>query len=205
MGAAVVDGVAYFPDWKGNVYAVKTSNGTEVWSHQLTDYGLPPLPPPAAYRSRTTPAVADGRVYIGTQPGAWLLAIDADTGALLWKKQVESDDPYAIISTSPAVHRGVVYTGVASLAEGGTLLGVNDIAASGPRGSAVAVNASNGHLVWKTYMAPLGYYGAGIWGSNPVVDVERNSLYGLGYGVVALYVAVVPQRKVDCLFWGCAH
>ena len=26
-------------------------------------------------------------------------------------------------------------------------------------------------------MAPLGYYGAGVWGSNPVVDEERNSIY----------------------------
>ena len=36
--AAVVNGVAYFPDWAGNLYAVNTSNGKLVWSHQFSDY-----------------------------------------------------------------------------------------------------------------------------------------------------------------------
>ncbi len=170
--AAVVGGVAYFPDWSGNLYAVKTASGSLVWQHQLTDYGLG-----STARSRNTPAVVDGRLYLGTQPGAWLLAIDAKTGTLLWKTQLESTDPYAILSTSPAVHNGVVYTGVASLAEGGTFVGVGNIAAQGPRGSAVAVDAINGSIVWKTYMAPMGYYGAGVWGSHPAVDVERNAVY----------------------------
>jgi len=170
--AAVVNGFAYFPDWKGNLYAVNAGSGKQVWSRQLIDYGLT-----SGARSRTTPAVVDGRLYIGTQPGAWLLAINAATGNLLWKSQLESNDPYAIISTSPAVRNGRVYTGVASLAEGGGLVGVSDISAAGPRGSAVAVDALTGSIVWQTYMAPMGYYGAGVWGSNPVVDVARNSVY----------------------------
>jgi polyvinyl alcohol dehydrogenase (cytochrome) len=170
--AAVVGGVAYFPDWTGRLYAVNAGNGKLIWSRSLTDYGLP-----SGTKSRTTPAVANGRLYIGTQPGAWLLAIDAATGNLLWMEQQERNDPYAIISTSPAVSNGVVYTGVASLAEGGTLVGIPDISAHGPRGSVVAVDAANGTPVWKTYMTPLGYYGAGVWGSNLAVDVGRNTVY----------------------------
>jgi polyvinyl alcohol dehydrogenase (cytochrome) len=170
--AAVVSGVAYFPDWKGNLYAVKTLNGKAVWSHHLTDYGLA-----SAARSRTTPAVVGGKLYVGTQPGAWLLAIDAATGDLLWKAQLETNDPFAIISSSPAVHNGRIYTGVASLAEGGTLVGVSSIEDAGPRGSAVAVDAATGEIAWKTYMTPVGYYGGGVWGSNPVVDTARNRVY----------------------------
>ena len=60
--AAVVDNVAYFPDWAGNLYAVRASNGTLVWSHQLSDYGLA-----AGTVSPTSPAVMNGVVYIGTQ------------------------------------------------------------------------------------------------------------------------------------------
>ena len=60
--AAVVSGVAYFPDWAGNIYAVNTSNGSLIWSHQLSDYGLA-----AGTVSRTSPAVSGGVVYIGTQ------------------------------------------------------------------------------------------------------------------------------------------
>src|SRR5262245_43221896 len=31
--AAVVDGVVYFPDWLGNLYAVNASDGTLKWGH----------------------------------------------------------------------------------------------------------------------------------------------------------------------------
>ena len=61
--AAVVQGVAYFPDWGGYLWAVNTQTGKAVWSHQLSDYGLP-----ANTHSRTSPAVANGIVYVGT-PG----------------------------------------------------------------------------------------------------------------------------------------
>jgi polyvinyl alcohol dehydrogenase (cytochrome) len=39
--AAVVNGVAYFPDWGGYLWAVNANNGKLVWSHPLSDYGLP--------------------------------------------------------------------------------------------------------------------------------------------------------------------
>jgi polyvinyl alcohol dehydrogenase (cytochrome) len=101
--AAVVNGVAYFPDWGGYLWAVNTSNGKAIWGHQLADYGLP-----AGTTSRTTPALdANGStVYVGTQAtpqGAWLLAINAKTGLLVWKTVLDSD-PYAIDTTSPAIY-----------------------------------------------------------------------------------------------------
>src|SRR5215472_12126048 len=75
--AAVVNGVAYFPDWAGNIFAVNTSNGKALWSHQLSDYGLA-----AGTVSRTSPAVANNVVYVGTQynpsgPTGYMLAINA--------------------------------------------------------------------------------------------------------------------------------
>src|SRR5207237_9557919 len=34
-----VDGDAvYFPDWAGNLFAVKKNNGHLIWSHKLSDY-----------------------------------------------------------------------------------------------------------------------------------------------------------------------
>lgn len=173
--AAVVNGVAYFPDWAGNLYAVNTSDGSQVWGHQLSDYGLTGSFN-GVFHSRTTPAVAGGTLYVGTQEGAYLLAIDAASGTLLWKTQVETSDPFAIITTSPAVSNGVVYTGVASTAEGATLYGAYPIPGSA-RGSAVAVNAATGAIQWKSYMVPAGYTGGGVWGSNLVVDVARNSVF----------------------------
>ena len=181
--AAVVKGVAYFPDWgpvlnpanpaltgTSTLWAVSAGNGKVLWSHQLSDYGLP-----ANTHSRTSPAVVGGTLYIGTQEGAYLLAIDAASGALLWKTRLEPGDPYAIVTTSPSVYRGVVYTGVASIAEGGAAYGIFSIPAV--RGSAVAVDALTGAIQWKTYTIPPGYSGGGVWGSHPVVDPARNLVF----------------------------
>jgi polyvinyl alcohol dehydrogenase (cytochrome) len=81
--AAVVNGVVYFPDWGGNIWAVNANNGQLVWGHQLSDYGLA-----VGTISRTSPAVIDGIVYIGTQyntsgPTGWLLAINAGNGNMI--------------------------------------------------------------------------------------------------------------------------
>jgi polyvinyl alcohol dehydrogenase (cytochrome) len=168
--AAVVNGVAYFPDWGGNLTAVNANNGKAVWSHQLSDYGLP-----ASTHSRTSPAVVNGVLYTGTQEGGWLLAINAQTGALIWKMQPEPTGPFPVITASPTVIAGIVYTGVASTEE--------DVAVSPTypcctaRGSVVAVNALNGKIIWKTYTIPTGYSGGSVWGSNPVVDLLRGTVF----------------------------
>src|SRR5271154_1285514 len=73
--AAVVNGVAYFPDWGGNLWAINVTSGAVVWHHLLSDYGLP-----QGTVSRTSPAVLGNVVYIGTQQGAYMLAINAQTG-----------------------------------------------------------------------------------------------------------------------------
>jgi polyvinyl alcohol dehydrogenase (cytochrome) len=175
--AAVVDGVAYFPDWGGNLWAVNTKNGTKVWGRQLSDFGLTGSFT-GVYNSRTSPAVANGVVYIGTQEGAWLLAIDAASGNLIWKTQLEGPDtdPFAMITASPAVHDGRVYTGVASNEEG--LAGfVPGFACCKARGSVVAVDAATGAVAWKTRTVPEGYSGGGVWGSNFVIDPARGSVF----------------------------
>jgi polyvinyl alcohol dehydrogenase (cytochrome) len=169
---AVVDGAVYFPDWGGNLWAVDAKKGTKVWGHALSDYGLA-----ANTNSRTTPAVKDGVVYLGTQEGAWLLAISAKTGALLWKTQLEPTDRFAIISASPVIVGGMVYTGVASTEEAAAAFGAP---CCNSRGSVVAVNATGaamGSIAWKTYMTPSGYSGAGVWGSNFAVDAQRGTVF----------------------------
>ena len=80
--------MAYFPDWGGNIWAVDANTGKAMWSHQLSDYGLP-----AGTVSRTRPAVTGDKIYIGTQKGAWLLAIKANNGDFVWKTQPETQHP----------------------------------------------------------------------------------------------------------------
>jgi len=176
--AAVVNGIAYFPDWSGHVYAIHASNGKAVWSKSiLSDYLAGAFATaPSKVVSRTSPAVdvASNTVYVGTQSGAWLLAINATTGALKWRTQLDPH-PLAVDTGSPVVTGGVVYVGVASLEEG---------AAANPaypccsfRGSAVAVDASTGAIRWKTHTVPPGYNGGAVWGSSLVPDAQRGLVY----------------------------
>jgi polyvinyl alcohol dehydrogenase (cytochrome) len=167
--AAVVDGVAYFPDWGGNLWALNARTGKTIWHRTLAQLGFP-----AGTVSRTSPAVRGDTVYFGTQTGAYLVAIDTRTGDLRWRSQIDSH-PEAIITASPAVSDHVVYLGVASNEEG---------AAADPtypccsfRGSVAAIDAHSGAILWKTFTVPEGYTGGGVWGSNPVVDETRHLVF----------------------------
>jgi len=167
--AAVVAGVVYFPDWGGNIWALSAATGKAIWHHQLSDFGLP-----AKTVSRTSPAVVSGIVYIGSQKDATLLAIDAATGKLKWKTQADPH-PMATVTGSPAVTGGVVYVGVSSQEEFSAFS--SSYKCCSFRGSVVAINATTGKMLWKTFTVPEGYTGGGVWGSNPVVDTARKLLY----------------------------
>jgi len=167
--AAVVNGVVYFPDWGGNLWALNAATGKTIWHRQLSSYGL------AAHTvARASPAVVNGILYIGTQTGATMLAIDAATGKLKWKTQID-DHPLAVITGSATVFAGRVFVGVTSLEE------VTAFNASYKccsfRGSLSAVNAKTGKIMWKTFTTPEGYNGSGVWGSNPVVNATRKLVY----------------------------
>jgi polyvinyl alcohol dehydrogenase (cytochrome) len=191
--AAIVAGVAYFPDWatpatSSNLWAVNAQSGKQVWAHTLSDYGLP-----TPTHSRTTPAVVGGVLYLGTQEGAWLLAIDARNGNLIWKNKLETVDPYAIITTSPVVASGMVFTGTASTQEG--VLTPGFVATA--RGSVVGVDAASGQIRWKTYTLPSsGYAGGGVWGGNPVVDDIRGTVF---VGTGNNYAAPTDPAYVSCV------
>ncbi len=75
--AAVAQGVAYFPDWAGNLYAVQAATGRVLWKNDIASTYLGEAA--GSVVSRTSPALdtATKTLYIGTQQGAELLAIDA--------------------------------------------------------------------------------------------------------------------------------
>jgi len=180
--ASVVKGVAYFPDWGGNLWALNANTGELIWSHQLSDYGLA-----AGTFSRTTPAVANGLLYIGTQyvgpsspggpqpPTGWLMAIDAATGKLVWKMQPDTSNPFPVITSSLVVDAGIVFVGMTSNEENAAALA--GYACCSVRGNVVAVDALLGRKLWQTFLVPQGYSGGAVWGSNPVVDPTRGMVF----------------------------
>jgi polyvinyl alcohol dehydrogenase (cytochrome) len=174
---AVVDDAVYVPDWGGSFSRLDAATGAVVWKTNVGAIaGIP------GAKSRTSPTVVGNKVLFGTQQGAFLVALDKDTGAVIWRTKLDNH-PLAIDTASPVVSGGTVFVGVASLEEA---------SATDPNytccsfiGSALAVDLETGAIKWKTYTIDSsrvqtgvgGYSGAAVWGSTPVVDSARGSLY----------------------------
>jgi polyvinyl alcohol dehydrogenase (cytochrome) len=164
-----VDGnVLYFPDWGGWLHKVDAATGIRLWSRQISAYtGVP------GSISRNTPALHDNRLFLGTLTGDFL-AVDARSGALLWKMHADPH-PFAVITQSPIVFGNRVYVGVSAY---------ESAVAENPeypcctfRGNVLALNVDTGAVVWRTYTVPEGYSGGAVWGSTLVIDTKRQSLY----------------------------
>jgi polyvinyl alcohol dehydrogenase (cytochrome) len=114
-------------------------------------------------------------------------AVEAATGNLLWKTQVD-DFPVARITGSPRFYRGRLFVPVASGEEGAGAK--PDYQCCRFRGSLVALNAASGERIWKTYTVGeprptkknaigtqlWGPSGAPIW-TSPAIDEKRNAIY----------------------------
>jgi polyvinyl alcohol dehydrogenase (cytochrome) len=193
-----VDGnTVYFPDWAGNLYALNANTGAVVWQHKISDYtGVP------GDVVRATPAISGNSLIFGDQggndsvSGARVMAVSKQTGALLWVTKVD-DHPMAIVTQSAVV----VGDGTSNIAIVGVASSEELYAAFIPgytccnfRGSEMALNASTGQILWKTYTVPVGYSGGAVWGSTAAVDQGRGIVYtatGNNYSV--------PQSVIDCV------
>ena len=174
----VVDGHVFVGSAGGLVQALAAESGCMKWTFQSTG---PVRAAPLVTRS-------DGRhmLLFGDLTG-WFYALDAATGGLAWKIQIEAHDSTRLTGAA-AVHEGVAYVPVSSWEE--SRAGDPDYACCTFRGSVVAVRLRDGAQLWKTYMtdaprelgkngrnAPLyGPSGAAIW-STPTIDAARGLLY----------------------------
>ncbi|MHC1575366.1 MAG: cobaltochelatase subunit CobN, partial [Candidatus Methanogasteraceae archaeon] len=112
---AVEDGVVYFATGKGEkkLYAVDIATGNETWSRYL-------------YGSLSSPAVSNGRIYIGDKDKR-LNCIDATDGIEIWNQTLKG-----ACRSSPVVAGGMVYT-----------------AANGVAGTVYCFDADDGTLKWS--------------------------------------------------------
>ena len=100
-GPALVAGVLYVGSRDGYLYAINADTGTEKWKYDANKISL----------EQSSPTVSNGIVYIGGWYGVpdfyrkgSLLAVDANTGTLIWEKLANT-----AISSSPSVYDGRVY------------------------------------------------------------------------------------------------
>jgi polyvinyl alcohol dehydrogenase (cytochrome) len=197
---AIVGGTVYFPDFAGNFYAVAANSGALQWSKTVSSWtGVP------GDYARNDPAIDGSMLILGDQAGAlarWTLAggltgagakviaVNRNTGALIWSTQVDAF-PAAFVTSSPVIDNGVVYVGVATAEE--STAATPNYPCCTSSGSMVALAESSGKILWQTKMVPNGYSGGSIWDSTPVIDAARNSVYvGTGNNFS------VPQSVKDC-------
>ncbi len=199
-------GAVYFPDAAGYLYALQASTGALIWEQQISTYDGA-----SGAISRSSPVIDGNELILGDNvpglhsSGAQVFAVNAATGALLWDTQVESH-PASHITGSPVVANGAVIVGVSSGEEGAAT------SASYPcctfRGSVVALNATTGAILWKTYTVPpnggpctssdppagCGYSGGAVW-SDPAVNLLTNTIYvGTGNNYTAPDAAVACEQ-----------
>jgi len=168
----------------GAVYSLDAATGCVYWSFQAD----------ASVRTAINvgPVKGHGVAKEGISFGdvrANVYMLDAATGKLLWKVKVE-DHTVARITGAPTLYEGRLYVPVSSSEErSGGLSSVYPCCTF--RGSVVALDASTGRQIWKTYtvlQAPklVGKTskGATIWAPNggavwnsPTIDVKRHALY----------------------------
>ena len=174
----------------GVVYALDAHTGCTYWTFKAaqtvrTAINVAPYSEP---RPSGSGSQAHYAVYFGdAQSNTY--AVDADTGALLWKTRVD-EHPFSHITGTPTLYEGRLYVPVSTGAEEFVAAGDPKYKCCTARGSVVALDARNGERLWKTYTIPepqptrvnsagtqqFGPSGVSIW-SAPTVDVKRKVLY----------------------------
>jgi PQQ-dependent dehydrogenase (methanol/ethanol family) len=135
----VADGVMYVTAAWSVVYALDAISGELLWQYD-----------PQVPRSWGTYACCDvpnrgaalwgDKVYVATLDG-YLLALDAQSGEVVWKTDTIDRKPPFTITGAPRVIKGKVIIG-----NGGAEYGV--------RGYVTAYDAETGAEVWRTFMVP---------------------------------------------------
>jgi polyvinyl alcohol dehydrogenase (cytochrome) len=179
----VFGGRLYVGSADGTVYSLNAQSGCIHWMYKATE-GV-----------RTGPIISsDGKTAYLSDLHAWVHAVDAQTGALLWKTHAEENADASIAGT-PKLDGGRLYVPISG--------GEESVAAASPtyvcckmRGSIVALDAKTGKKVWQgfTISEPAKLTGkttAGVetWGpsgssawTSPTIDTRRRAIY-FGTGV----------------------
>lgn len=178
----VVSGRVFVASDNGYLYSLDAKTGCVYWSYQQGSIvrGAPSVGRVTGQGSaRWAVFLGDGHAYVH--------AVDAQTGRPLWKVRVD-EHPVARITGGVTYYQGNLYVPVSGSEEFNA--GQIDYPCCTSRGAVVALEASTGKQIWKTYNVdepkpwkknPNGVqlYGpsaGGVWNA-PTIDPVRGALY----------------------------
>jgi polyvinyl alcohol dehydrogenase (cytochrome) len=176
----VAGGRVYVATAEGDLYVLDAKTGCVHWMMEVE----------ASIRSAITleqRATGELVAYFGDQ-SASVYAVDATAGKVLWKVEVD-DHPHAALTAAPQLYDGRLYVPVSSREE--SQVADPRYPCCSFRGSVVALEATTGKRLWKTYtvaQTPVptaknsigtqlyGPAGGAIW-NTPTIDTRRGVLY----------------------------
>lgn len=165
-----VNGVVYYGSWDGYEHAVEAATGTELWSTYLGQTSKSTCNPPtvgvastATVGTITSNGVVTQAVFVGGG-NQYFYALNAATGAVIWKTQV-ARTATTFLWSSPLLYHGFIYEGVASFGDCPLI-----------QGHIIRMRDTNGAIRNTLWTAPSGCKGAGVWGS-PAVDPSNGDIY----------------------------
>lgn len=187
----VKDGVMFVTGSYSRVFAIDVKTGDELWQY---DARLPDAIMPCCDVINRGVALYDDLVIFGTLD-AKLVALNKDTGKVVWKKTVEDYKAGYSLTAAPIIVKGKVITGVS----GGEF---------GVVGKVEAYDAKTGQLVWTrpTVEGHMGY----VWKDGKKVE---NGISGgeagktwpgdmWKTGGAATWLGGTYDADVDLLFFG---
>src|SRR5215831_2555477 len=133
-GPIVISGTMYFTT-ETRSYAIDAASCEAKWVVER------PLEKPSALAVHRGFAYADGRLFRGTSD-AHVLALDAKDGHTLWDHEISVRTPGMTMPMAPIAANGLVFIGNA----GGDQTGVT--------GHVYALDAKDGHTVWRFDVVP---------------------------------------------------
>ncbi len=167
VGDTIVIGTASAPftptqAFRGNVVGIDSATGTEKWRFDVTEHegtiygvGVSVWSSPAVDESRSTIYIGTGQSY--AEPASplsdALLAIDADSGELVWSRQFTPNDFYTFEVLVAAGMQGEDY----DVGAAPTLFEVSGRAAVGvgdKSGMFYALDRDSGDLIWGRELTP---------------------------------------------------
>ncbi len=151
-GPAIADGVIYQPITTGELAALSLRDGHALWRTRVTEGGV------------VTPAIADGRLYVGVggaDPGVpyEMIAVSLTDGQVLWR--IPSTTGGQVVTT--AVGRGTVFV----VTESATV---------------AALDAGDGHTLWTAKVDGALEVSGALVDDLLVVTAGDGSVIGLDAG-----------------------
>jgi quinohemoprotein ethanol dehydrogenase len=135
-----VNGVIYFTGSYASVYAVDAASGKLLWKYDPKSWQYSPAKFRANMGVNRGCAYAHGRIFSGVQDGR-LVALDANTGKLLWSRDTVPPGDLHTVNGAPLVFKDKVMIG-------------NSGADLGMRGYVTAYDQKAGKQLWRFYITP---------------------------------------------------